>query len=274
VARAAADVDVDVWHAADFLDSASAERVVRAAEASHLLHLAWTTAHGRYWSDPANLAWARATLHVVELFAERGGVRAVMCGSCAQYDWATSTIGPSGLLHEASTPRRPASLYGAAKQATSDLLVAWSRTVGLSAAVALLFFPYGPFEKQGRLVPSVARHLLAGEAAPISAGTQIRDFIHVADCGAALAALVDSDVSGSVNIGSGRGSSVADVATTIAGILDREELLRIGALPADESGHAAVADVTRLRDELGFVPRYDLGGGLRDAVDFWRLRTS
>ncbi|MDQ2984995.1 MAG: NAD(P)-dependent oxidoreductase [Actinomycetota bacterium] len=264
----AGDVDVDAWHTADLLDPEAAGSLVRHAGASQLLHLAWTTAHGSFWDDPANLDWARATRRLVEAFAEAGGVRAVVAGSCAQYDW-----GVAGLLQETCTPRRPATRYGQAKQAVSEQLEAWSSDHGLSYATALLFFPYGPFEQPERLVSSVTRSLLAGDDAPVSAGTQVRDFIHVEDCGAALAALVAGETTGAVNVATGRGSAVADVATTIGRIIGREDLVRIGALPNGDDGSQVVADVARLRDEVGFSPRYDLETGLRATIEWWRQRT-
>jgi nucleoside-diphosphate-sugar epimerase len=273
VARTPKDeVEVDVWHTADLLDPSSIGSLTNKASATHLLHAAWTAVHGKFWADPANLAWTRATCELVEAFTEAGGERVVMVGSCAQYDWNATAIGPSGVAVESATPRRPASLYGSAKQATSELLEAWSREVGLSYATALLFFPYGPYDQPRRLVPSVTQTLLAGEEAKVSAGTQIRDFIHVEDCGSALAAIVSGEVAGAVNIGSGRGSSVAEVATAVARILDREELLHIGALAAGGEAPApkVVADVARLRHEVGFAPRYDLQAGLRDTIEWWR----
>jgi len=263
------DIRAHAWHTANLLDPAEVSAVVRTAEASHLLHLAWTTAHGRYWSDPANLAWARATCSLAEAFIEAGGVRAVMSGSCAQYSWDSEAIGPSGIANETSTPRRPATLYGWAKQATAELLEAWSAQVGLSYATALVFFPYGPFEQPERLLPSVARSLLAGEAAEVSVGTQVRDFMHVEDCGAAIAALVDGGVTGAVNIGTGQGSSVADVARLIARLLEREDLLRLGARSATDEAPKIVADPTRLHNGVGVTPKYDLESGIRETIDWW-----
>lgn len=270
VARIPADdVPVHTWHTGDLLDSSDRRTLVRAAGASHLLHLAWSTVHGRFWSDPTNLTWARASFELVETFAAGGGTRAVMSGSCAQYDWDAQAIGSAGVADESATPRRPATLYGSAKEEATRQLDAWSAEAGFSYASALLFFPYGPFDKAERLVPSVTLKLLAGEVAEVTSGSQIRDFVHVEDCGVALAALVGSEVTGAVNIGTGKASSVAAVATTVAQVLDREDLLRIG---TDGESSKVVAAVTRLRNEVGFVPRYDLEAGLRDTVDWWRAR--
>jgi nucleoside-diphosphate-sugar epimerase len=273
VARSpAGDVEVDAWHAADLLDPTDLEALVRDAGATHLLHLAWATEHGQYRSDPANLAWIGSTCRLVEAFVEAGGTRAVMAGSCAQYDWREAGTGPGSALSEAETPRRPATLYGRAKQETTDRLDPWSKEAGLSYATGLLFSPYGPFEKTERLVPSVTNNLLAGEAAATTAGNQVRDFIHVDDCGAALAALLDGDVTGPVNIGSGEGSSVADVAGAIARIVGRENLLRLGAVASGEDSSRVIAATTRLREEVDFSPTYDLETGLRNTVEWWRQR--
>jgi nucleoside-diphosphate-sugar epimerase len=245
---------------ADLLEPSGASALVRAANASHLLHLAWTTEHGRYWEDPANRDWVEATARLLEAFVQADGKRVVLAGSCAQYDWSAERP-----FSEAETPRRPATLYGRAKQEASKL-------VPETGATAIIFFPYGPHEPPERLVPSVARSILAGEKARTTAGTQIRDFIHVADCGAALAALLESDVAGDVNVGSGEGTAVAEVAHTVARLAGREELLRIGALPDGGDETSVVGSTERLRDEVGFVPSFKLEEGLRDAVDWWRQR--
>jgi nucleoside-diphosphate-sugar epimerase len=231
------------WHSADLLEPHAAEELMRATRPTHLLHLAWTTEHGRYWEDPANLAWVEASRRLVDAFSEAGGERAVLAGTCAQRAW-------------------PDTLYARAKNEAS----------GFFAATGLLLFPYGPYERPERLVPSVTLSLLAGEEAPTTPGKQVRDFVHVADCGRGRAALLGSGVQGDVEIGTGRATSVAEIARTIGRLLGREELLRVGALPGDDESRV-VADTARLRDEVGVTPQYGLEEGLRDAVEWWRQRT-
>jgi nucleoside-diphosphate-sugar epimerase len=75
-----------------------------------------------------------------------------------------------------------------------------------------------------------------------------------------------------VNIGSGKGSSVAEVAEAVGQIVGRPDLLQLGALPGGDRT-SVVAAVDRLCDEVGFVPRLSLEQGLRDAVEWWRQRT-
>src|SRR3546814_145026 len=140
----------------------------------------------------------------------------------------------------------------------------------MSFAWARLFFLYGLYENPARLVSSVARALLRGEEARCSSGLAIRDFMDVRDAGAALAALASSNVEGPVNIASGAPISVADLVRRLARLAGRDDLLRLGALP-DRAGEPPriVADIARLKVEVGFVPAHDLDSGLRNVLSFW-----
>ena len=254
-------------HAVDLLDAEAVRACLDAVRPSHLLHLAWITEPGRYWTAPENLEWQSASLDLVRAFYDAGGRRAVIAGSCAEYDWESL---PDGPIDEAF-PCRPASLYGAAKHALRVSLAAFARTRDLSHAWGRIFYLYGGPEPTQRLVPSVARALLAGEEAKCGSGGGRRDFIDARDAGAAFAALIDCDVSGPVNVASGQSHTIAEVAQNIAEIVGRPELLRLGALD-DRPGEpkTLTADVRRLREDVGFTPTVPLREGLAEAVKFWR----
>ncbi|HEY6779382.1 MAG TPA: NAD(P)-dependent oxidoreductase [Thermoleophilaceae bacterium] len=269
ISRGAAPADAPdavTWHRADLLDD-PASAVARIAP-DRLLHLAWCTEHGRYWTSLDNLRWVEATLALVRAFAGAGGRRAVLAGTCAEYDWAGS--GPRA---EGRTPLRPATLYGVAKHATHMLVEAAAGELGIDVAWGRIFFLYGPGEDERRLVASVAGALARGERAATSAGTQRRDFLHVADVGGAFAALVDAELRGAVNIASGEGRSLRSVIEQIGRAAGREGLLDIGALPGRPGDpEELVAEVTRLREEVGFQPRVPLADGLAETAAWWRER--
>lgn len=254
------------WHQADLLDHSAHAELLGVVAASHLLHLAWYAEHGRFWRSTENLRWAAATLALVPAFATAGGERAVLAGSCAEYRW-----GEPGPCVEGVTPLEPATLYGTAKHATRVLLEAAAPELGIELASGRVFFLYGPDEAPGRLVAAVARALVSGDRAKTGDGTQIRDFLHVADVAGAFAALLDSDVTGAVNIGSGEARPLRDVIDAIGAAAGRPELLDIGAL-APRPGDPAelVADVTRLREEVGFTPAIGLPAGIASTVAGWR----
>lgn len=247
--------------AADLLIKEEMEQAVRRAAASHLVHLAWHDQGGDRWNAPANLEWAAATLTLVRTFAEAGGKRVVAVGSCAEYDWSA----PSPLQENA--PLAPSSLYGAAKAATGALLVAAASALGVSLAWARVFFCYGPGEAEGRLLDDVLTGLEAGHPVDCTDGLQERDFLHTADIGRALALLTASQVEGPVNIASGKAVRVRRVIETAARQMGRPELIRLGARPRPPDDPSRIeADTTRLSNELGFHPKFDLESGVADVI--------
>lgn len=254
------------WHRADLLAPGGHGALLAAAAPTQLLHLAWYAEHGRFWTSTENLRWAAATIALVQAFAEGGGRRAVLAGTCAEYSW-----GGAGPRIEGLTPLEPATLYGTAKHTTRALLEAAAGELEIELAWGRVFFLYGPGEAPGRLVAAVARALLAGRRAATGDGTQIRDLLHVADVAGAFAALLDSPVTGAVNIGSGEGRVLRDVIAAIGAATGRADLLDIGALPPRPGEpDELVADIARLCDEVGFVPAIGLEQGVEATVAWWR----
>jgi len=249
------------WHEVDLLADVE---VVEQVRPEVLVHLAWYAEHGKFWTSVENVRWVEASLALLRGFTAAGGRRVVMTGTCAEYEWSRD-------VYPESAPLRPATLYGAAKHGLHRIATAFAEQAGLSLVWGRLFFLYGPYEAPERFVPSLVRSLLAGEPAPMTDGEQRRDFLHVADAGSALAALADSDLTGAVNVASGEAVALSDLAHRIAALSGHAELLQVGALPSRHNEPPSlIADVSRLRDELGWAPRIALENGLRDTVAWWR----
>jgi nucleoside-diphosphate-sugar epimerase len=266
LARRPLDEPACRWHALDLFDAEALAATLAAIRPSHLLHLAWTTEHGKFWTDPANEAWRAATLDLVDRFVAAGGRRCVIAGSGTEYDWSGTDP-----LSEGRTPLRPATPYGQAKADTFRAVQAKAAAAGLAYAHARLFFSYGPFEQPQRLVPLIIRALLKGEPARLTSGTQVRDFLDVRDVGRCLALLLASEVEGAVNVASGAGVSVARIAGLLGDLIGRPELIQLGALtlPREEPS-SIVADVSRLVAEVGAKPEITLEQGLADTLAWWR----
>ena len=231
--------------------------VVARAGADHLIHLAWADGPDR-WHGAENLDWVGASLRLLSAFAAAGGRRAVMAGSCAEYDWN----GEGHLAEDA--PLRPATLYGAAKAATGMAAMAGAGTLGVSLAWARIFFAYGPGEPEGRLFGDLIRGLAAGREVACTDGLQRRDFLHTEDIGRALVAVLQSPIEGPVNIGSGAAVAVREMIEAIAGQMGRADLVRLGLRPRSPGDPALIeADTGRLRAEAGFRPRHDMMTGIR-----------
>jgi nucleoside-diphosphate-sugar epimerase len=251
---------------ADLLDPAAAESLVRRVQPSHLLHFAWYAVPGKFWTAPENAAWVEASIRLLRVFADTGGERATMSGSCAEYDWSGT-----GVLSEKDAPLRPATYYGKCKHALASVGEGLAAERGIGFSWGRIFFVYGPHEQRGRLVSQVAESLVKGEPAPTSEGTQRRDFLHARDVASAFVALLDSDVEGPVNIGSGDAVPVRDVVSLIGEAAGRPELVRFGEIPQRAGDPPLIeADVARLRDEVGSRPAIPLEEGIRETVEWWK----
>jgi nucleoside-diphosphate-sugar epimerase len=252
------------WHRADLLDPDAMSTLVGTLRPTHLMHFAWSLVPGGAAAPAQNLRWIQATLDLVRQFHLCGGHRAVLAGTCAEYDWS------HGRCVEGETPVEPRSFYGACKNAARSLCEAFAAGAGLSLAWGRIFFVYGPHEPLPRLVPSIVSSLSRGEVARCTRGDQRRDYLHVADVADAFVALLGTDVRGPVNVGSGQAVEVREIAMHVARRMGAAHLLQLGALaaPADDVP-LVVADVRRLSREAGWAPRYALGEGLDDTVDWW-----
>ncbi len=202
------------WHQLDLLNHEACCQLVRKLKPSHLLHCAWVTDHGAYWHCPTNLDWVAASLHLLRAFAESGGQKIVVAGTCAEYDWSF------GVCNEEQTPLNPSTLYGASKNALQGILEKFAIEAQLEYAWARLFFVYGPYEYKQRLIPYVITRLLNQAEVCCSHGGQLRDFIHVRDAAAILVSLLERGCRGVFNVGSGFPVSIRDVVLKINELFD------------------------------------------------------
>jgi nucleoside-diphosphate-sugar epimerase len=257
------------WHRADLLSQHEAADLVAHLRPEFLVHLAWYTEHGRYWEARENTSWVEASLRLVSAFSAVGGARALCLGTCAEYAWREP------LCVEGKTPLEPATLYGVAKDATRRVAEALAERSSFELAWARPFLLYGPGEDPRRLIPSVARALLARRPAEVGDATLVRDLMHVDDVASALAAVLLGRVCGAINIATGTPTQLSEAIEIVAEAAGAPELVRFGSRPRrigepDE----LVGSPARLRDEVGFVPGIDLAAGLTATVEWWRDRQS
>lgn len=254
-----------IWHRTDLLEPGCAADLADRVRATHLLHLAWYAVPGRYWTAPENTSWVAASVELVEAFARAGGHRAVCGGTCAEYVWDGS------LCDEASTPLSPSTPYGRSKVELHHRLRAMAERTGLSLGWGRIFLLYGRHEHAERLVPSVILSLLSQLPVQCTDGTQVRDFLHVEDVASAFVALLESKVHGAVNIASGVPVSIREIVGSLALLVGGGEFPLFGSVARHANDPPfLVADIGRLRDRVRWRPRFTLGEGLADAIEWWR----
>jgi nucleoside-diphosphate-sugar epimerase len=252
------------WHQADLLEEKTTAELLFKLTPTHLLHFAWYAEPAKYWQSAKNMHWLQASINLLRHFHASGGRRAVMAGSCAEYDWNY------GYLSEEFTPSEPATFYGICKKALADSMLSYGASQGLSCAWGRIFFLYGPGEHPVRFVSSVITALLRNEVAAVSHCRQIRDFLYVKDVAAAFVALLESSFEGKVNIASGNPVRLERIVEVIASQLNAHDKIRFGAHPATHDPPLLVGDCRTLNDIVGWRPGFDLNAGIGQTIDFWK----
>jgi nucleoside-diphosphate-sugar epimerase len=99
----------------------------------------------------------------------------------------------------------------------------------------------------------------------------VRDFLYIEDAAEAFVALLESNVSGPINIASGEAITIKQVITKVANLLDGSKLVQWGSIqtPASEP-KLLVADARRLNKELGWSPRWELERGVNETINWWK----
>jgi len=250
-----------IWHQADILQPTGVTDVFSECKPTHLIHAAWNVTNTAFLTSAENLLWAARSIDLLYAAQRHGVQRVVGIGTCAEY----------GLNHdlcdEHSTPMHPVGMYAQTKYATQVVFDAAAQAHGLSTAWARLFFPYGFFDKPTKLIPYTIRQLSKGEPAEFSSGEQVRDLLFASDVGAAIVALLFSEVAGSVNIASGVAIRVCDVVRRIGELMGRPEFIRLGVRQThDLQAKRWVASVNRLGHEIKWHPTMQLDDGLRATI--------
>jgi len=229
------------WHQADLLDPADRARLLAEADAPRLIHCAWQVEHGAFWTSPANADWRVASRALVAGFLARGGHRVIALGTCAEYD--AQAPGP----WNESRPLAPATPYGAAK---AGLFADLCDLCGEKLVWARLFHLYGPGEDPRRLIPSLIAALREGRPAEVRAARLVRDYASTAHVARCLAGLLESPVSGAVDIGSGAARTLGQLAGILGELAGRPDLLRLSHAPSETDPPSMAPTLERLRAAL------------------------
>lgn len=211
---------------------------------------------------------ALATLLLIRWCQDRGVRRFLYASSMAVY--GDSPGGPT-VVEEA--PCVPKSQYGLSKVTSEQCLRLASRS-GLSTTAFRMFSVYGPGQnlenlKQG-MVSIYLAYMLRGVPIPVTGSLErVRDFVYIDDVVDAWerAIRLPHTPSPVYNVGCG-------VAVTVRGLLRQMEAAMrlpegypiVEQVGSDADQHGVVADLRRIRNELGWQPKIELATGLKAMV--------
>lgn len=202
------------------------------------------------------------------------GVRKVVFASSGGAIYGDQASLPAS---ESEQPR-PTSVYGASKLAVEGYLQAYLANGGLDHTVLRLPNVYGPRQRgdgRGGVVSVFASAMLADRTCTIHGdGGQERDFLYVADCVAAIEAVLGAAGGGrTFNLGWGRGVGIRELFDMIA---SRCGYVRPAVYAPARPGevYRSALDAGRARGDLGWRPVVTLEEGLDSTLAWFERRRS
>lgn len=171
-------------------------------------------------------------------------------------------------------PASPLSAYGANKMAVEGLLSAYHGSYGLGSACLRFSNVYGPNSaRMGGVISRFCQMYLQDGRLQINGdGKQTRDYIYVDDVTEAILRVIRQDAQGVFQLGTGVSTSILQVAKIFAALdpAQKVELDFVQALCGEVRHNKS--DISHIRNELGFEPRFPVASGIQKTVEWFRGR--
>jgi GDP-4-dehydro-6-deoxy-D-mannose reductase len=263
--------------ACDLLDPLAVSGCLEAVRPDLVINAAGAASVGRSWERPIEAFAINATgvLNLLGAVTRRAPAAHVLCVSSADVYGAP---GAEALPLKEGLAPSPVTPYGASKAAMEVLCGQYARGRGLRVGVARAFNLIGPGQAPGFAVPSFARALAEAERAgtpeiELALGNPeaVRDFVDVREAATALVEISQRELSGTYNLCSGRGTTIAELVEALAALSPvRIDARRDPSLARPADPPALVGDPRRLREATGFAAETPLARSLADLLESWR----
>ncbi|MFM0239089.1 dTDP-glucose 4,6-dehydratase [Paraburkholderia phytofirmans] len=219
--------------------------------------------------DVARLYWERLS------DAERNSFRFLHVSTDEVY----GSLSANDAAFTETTPYAPNSPYAASKASSDHIVRAYHHTYGLPTLTTNCSNNYGPYQFPEKLIPLMIQRALSGDALPVYGdGRNVRDWLYVRDhCDAIRTVLARGTPGETYNIGGNNEKTNVEVVHFICDLLDAIKPRESGsyreqiAFVTDRKGHDRryAIDATKLRRELGWVPRETFSSGLSMTVQWY-----
>ena len=169
----------------------------------------------------------------------------------------------------------PRSCYDEAKRFSEAITMAYHRVHGLEVRIARIFNTYGERMRpdDGRVVNNMVVQALRGEPITLHGdGSQTRSFCHVADEIRGLAAVLDGQLIGPVNVGNPDEFTIRRLAEVIIELTKSSSEIITVPMPAEREGDPLQRqpDITLITSTYGWTPTIDLDEGLARMIEWFR----
>lgn len=195
-------------------------------------------------------------------------------------DEVFGSLAPGEAPFSETTSYAPRSPYAASKASSDHLVRSYNHTYGLPVTLTNCSNNYGPYQFPEKLIPLIITNALEGKPLPIYGdGMQIRDWLYVEDhCEAIWKVFQEAPTGECYNIGGNNQPANLEIVETLCNLLDELEPgsafkphQNLKKFVTDRPGHDRryAMNITKIQQDLGWAPRYDLQAGLRKTVEWY-----
>jgi len=169
-------------------------------------------------------------------------------------------------------PTAPLSPYGVSKLAAENYCRNYNEIHGLKTCCLRFFNVYGPRQRANSysgVISTFIRKMQSGESPVVYGdGKQTRDFIHVEDIiDACMLAMKSHRVDGGTfNVGTGKPTTIKELADITARLLGKTSLKLVYKKPRKGDVKNSYADIGKARKSLNFKPKTELKNGLKSLI--------
>ena len=192
-------------------------------------------------------------------------------------DEVYGTLGETGLFTE-KTSYSPNSPYSASKASSDFIVRSYFHTFGLPVVTTNCSNNYGPNQHKEKLIPTIIRKAILGEAIPIYGdGKNVRDWLYVTDhCSGIHLALEKGKLGETYNIGGRNERENLYIANTICELLDemlprdisyKEQITFVNDRPGHDFRYAI--DASKIERELGWRAEENFETGIRKTIEWY-----
>ncbi len=244
-------------------------------DAGSVVHLAGPPSVARSFEAPTEYVRAHAlgTASILEACRAAGVERLIYVSSAEVY--GRPAANPVTEDH----PRRPLSPYGVAKVCAEDLVAACATRYGVAATILRPFSIIGPPLAPYSVLGSIIRQAIAGPDVAVFAPQVVRDYLFAGDMADAILRCLAADpkpgAAAIYNIGSGVGTSVAELGAAVLRRLGKTPAIRLADGPDRPRAadiETLIADTSRAASDLDWRPRTPLAEALSIMIATYRQK--
>ncbi len=272
------DISGDKSRTVDLLDGEAVKKAVEQAQPDVVFHLAGISSVGLSWEQPqatvdVNVKGTINLLEAVRSYNPK--TKILIVGSSDEY----GKVKPENCPIKETLPVRPVNPYAISKLAQEQFAILYAKAYKMHIVITRSFNHTGPGQKLGFVVPDFCARIVAierGADRNMGVGNlgARRDFSDVRDVVRAYRLLIEKGRAGEIyNVGSGKAYDIGELLTRVASMSDAnvyiftdKAKMRPVELPLIQS------DISKLKQDTGFEPQYDMMDTLRNTLEYWRAQ--